>query len=307
MNPQRLARGGVAARPMNLENSQERISCEGDGSWVEQFLSSMPERYRQVFGREAIRLHARIARARGANMLHLEGLTATAIDEVPGLCVVAISFPGLLAAASAALAFEALDVIQADVYQRRTSLGDEEMLALFFLRPFRREEGACFDIEQLSRLKARMLELIRSQDFTPRVQESSYASHLQRGDAVASFRSVRGTTRSIIELHCRYHAGILAAVTMALAKQGVLIVDARIRSHGSRVHEYFEIEEPSGCHPAYARGPELLQVIVDAANLASAGSACTDQYRRSAMTYCSSGHCSVPSGAGWLLTSGCCA
>lgn len=135
----------------------------------------MPERYRQVFGRESTRLHARIAQSRGDNLLHLESVP-TVIEEESELCVVAVSFPGLIAAASAALAFEALDVIRADVYQRRTSLGEDETPAFFCLD--RRGQAGCepFDSEQLSRLKARMLELVRSQDFATRFQEASYSA-----------------------------------------------------------------------------------------------------------------------------------
>src|SRR5512145_1321139 len=130
LNPMRFTSGGIGGRPTSREALQKRIGSDGDIRWIEQFLTSMPDRYRQVFGRESTRLHARIAQSRGDNLLHLESVP-TEIDEEPELCVVAISFPGLLAATSAALALEQLDVSRADVYQRRTSLGDDEMLALF--------------------------------------------------------------------------------------------------------------------------------------------------------------------------------
>lgn len=308
VNPSSFISRGITGRPASLETSQKWMGSDRDIRWLEQFSTSMPERYRQVFGRESTRLHARIAQSRGDNLLHLESVP-TEIDEEPELCVVAINFPGLLAATSAALALETLDVSRADVYQRRTSLGDDEMLALFCLRQGGRIRREPFDSERLSRLKARMLELLRSQDFAPRFQEASYTNHLQKGDAIASFRIIRGTTRITIELHCRYHTGILAAVTTALAKQGVLIVDARVRSNESRFHVYLEIEEPLGSHPTYVRGAQLLNVVVDAASAVSVGAACTaDNNQGSVVAHCSaSGACSAPLGTPqWSRISECC-
>jgi hypothetical protein len=42
-------------------------------------------------------------------------------------------------------------------------------------------------------------------------------------------------------------------VAAALALEGVQIMDSRIRTHGLRVNDYFDIVEPNGLRPAGAR------------------------------------------------------
>lgn len=259
----------------------------------------MPERYQQMHGHESIRWHARIAQARGTDIVHLDSIPSTS-SGAPELCVVALSSPGLLAAISTALEAQGLDVIRADMYSRRTSAGDDETVALFCLQWIDEESSEAFDERHLSRLKAGVLELMCSPALAPCSQELSRISHVRRGDAVASLRSVRGTSRNTIELHCRCRPGILAAVSMALLKQGVLVVNASARSNGFRVHEYFEIEEPSMTTSTYhSRLTQLLTAVVDAASATIVGSACTlDSSLRRAPGHGSTAlHCSVSSTA----------
>lgn len=235
----------------------------------------MPERYKQLYGHESVSSHARIAQARGPDTVHLDFMPSTSSNE-PELCVVALSSPGLLAAISTALVSQGIDVIRADVYARRTSSGDHETLALFGLHWIGEESSEVFDERHLSRLKARVLELMCSRALALRPQELSQTNHLQRGDAVASLRRVRGTRRNTVELHCKCRPGVLAAVTTALSKQGVLIVNARARSNGFHVHEYFEIEELSTDPPTHSsRLTQLLTAVVDAATTTIVGGACT--------------------------------
>lgn len=273
MNLARIHPGGIVTTRMEFDRSRQGLGERDDDEWFDRFQASMPESYKLLHEQHAIRLHARIAQARGADTVHLEWM-ADASSNAPSLCVVALSSPGLLAAISTALALRGLDVVRADMYVRRTESGDDETLALFCLRWTEENSTGSVDALQPPRLEASVIELLRSQALASRSQEPSYTNHLQRGDAVACFRKVRGTSRHIIELHCKHRPAILAAVTTALSKQGILIVGARARSSGSRVHGYFEIEEPVPSPATYPRWPQLLATLVDAASGKGEGSTC---------------------------------
>lgn len=220
-------------------------------SLVDEFLASMPERYRQEFGWQTARQHARIARERGDFPIHADLFSRT-IALGPGICVVAPDAPGLLSVISTGLMLEGFDVTRADAYTRRTVTGNYEAVDLFWVR--RSSERAFLLGEaDVAGLRSTLMELMSHDNVRGRLQTALSGVTPGASETSVRFRSIRGAPYMTLELESNDRPGLLAVVTAALACEGVQIVDSRIRTHGLRVHDYFDIVEPNGMRPTGAR------------------------------------------------------
>src|SRR5262245_42084465 len=100
--------------------------------WLKNFSASLPGSYRNRYRTDEIRLHASIARGRGAQPARV-GVVPVDGDGL-GICVVAKDAPGLFSNIAAALRLQGFDIVHAEAYTRRLDAGDREVLDLFRLQ-----------------------------------------------------------------------------------------------------------------------------------------------------------------------------
>lgn len=246
---------------ITASNSQDRRiarrqpeSADRDSGslFVEEFLASMPERYRQEFGKVSARQHARIAISRGKHPIYVDAFSGTSATG-PGICVVAPDAPGLLAVISAGLMLEGFDITRVDAYVRRTSAGEFEAVDLFWVRRASTEQAVTASDEELSALRATLRDLLSSGNIRKHLESAPSGTSPGASETRVQFRYVRGSPWMTLELQSNDRPGLLAVVTAALTAEGVKIIDSRIRTHGLRVHDYFDILESDGSKPSGTR------------------------------------------------------
>ena len=223
---------------------------------VEDFVTSMPERYQQEFGGTTARQHARIAAARGRRPIHADIFIGTNVSE-PGFCVVAPDVPGLLAVISAGLMLEGFDITRADAYNRRTSSGYYEAIDLFWVRRTSPDCVAPLGDADIFAVRSTLRDLLSNGDLRQRLRQALPGTSPNVSDTRVRFRDLRGVPWLTLELESDDRPGLLAVVAAALATEGVQIVDSRIRTYGLRVHDYFNVIESDGSR---IRGTRLQRI-----------------------------------------------
>ena len=93
--------------------------------FLAEFVASMPPIYHESHDREAVEAHARVSAERGSRTANVGVYPAE--DGVQSICMVAEDRPGVLACMSAALVSERLDVVDAEVYTRRTAAANSSL------------------------------------------------------------------------------------------------------------------------------------------------------------------------------------
>lgn len=219
---------------------------------VDDFLASMPERYRQEFGRISARQHARTVAERGKQGI-IAGTFSGSNAAGPGVCVVAPDAPGLLALISTAILLEGFDITRADAYTRRTPKDTFEAVDLFWVRRRSMGSPAALNAEELASLKSRLNDLVSNGNARNRLLGTLSGISSGASETRVQFKHVRGSPYVTLELESNDRPGLLALVASALATNGVRILDSRIRTHGLRVHDYFDIVDADGTRPTGIR------------------------------------------------------
>lgn len=252
MKYHRHAGASIAVDNRTFARDSGGVGADSGSATVAAFAASMPERYRQEFGVGAIRRHAQISMARGRRPVHADRfLGADAMG--PGLCVVANDTRGLLALISAALMLEGLDITRADAYTRRASNDEFEAVDLFWVRSSATRMASGLEETEIVAVRATLRELLRRGEARKRVPTQLAASAMGNSETNLRFRCLRGARSLTLELESDDRPGLLAVVSAALAAEGVQILDSRIRTHGQRVHDYFDIVESDGTRPSGVR------------------------------------------------------
>lgn len=259
----RIVRESVVSPSGSVEPSPVRPTWTSSEFLVEDFMASMPKRYRKEFGRALARQHAHIAATRGSRQIYADLFSGGNLDG-PGLCVVAPDSPGLLAVICTGLMLEDFDITRADAYTRRTTNGDYEAVDLFWVRRSPFERPAQLSERDLSAVQTTLSELLRKGQ-----PHSSAHPTLLGVSPGASETSVRFCENYdvpwlTLELESNDRPGLLAVVTHALAAEGVQIVESRIRTHGLRVHDSFDIIECDGTCPTGTRLQRLQLAVFTA-------------------------------------------
>jgi [protein-PII] uridylyltransferase len=218
---------------------------------VEEFFSSMPERYRQEFDRTTTRQHARVATARNRLPIYADLFPGNSANG-PGICVVADDAPGLLAVISTGLMLEGFDIIRADAYTRRTLRGDYEAVDLFWVRRSPPKSDTPLTEEDSLAIRNTLLELVGSGTARKHLELALKGISPGESETRVRFRDIRGVPWLTLELEANDRPGLLAAVTAALASEGIQIIDSRVRTYGLRVHDYFDILGADGSRPTGA-------------------------------------------------------
>jgi [protein-PII] uridylyltransferase len=208
---------------------------------IAEFLDSMPRRYARLYDERVIARHAAVARERGDSLANVGWIGAS--RGRTALCISAVDQPGLLAAISAALVDNGLDVVAAEAYNRRVPGRPREALDLFWVR--RNPPDAHLPVEpaDVARVRAALVNLLA------RGTQSVL-------DRVASARATPASVQTVVrfvedgegrfvtlEIETSDRSGLLLAVCQALFAERVQIIGSRIVTRGRRVHDRFDLVE----------------------------------------------------------------
>lgn len=235
----------------DVEYSSGRFP-HGTRSLVDDFLTSMPERYRQEFDKSSARQHARVVMERNHRPIYADRFQGNGVSG-PGLCVAAVDAPGLLALISTGLLLEGFDIVRADAYTRRNAFGEYEAVDLFWLRRSTEDTPLALSEDDITAIRATLLELIRSGRASTRVDHPAVGLSPGDSETRVRFRDVRGVPWLTLELEANDRPGLLSVVSAALTAEGLQIIESRIRTYGLRVHDYFDVLENNGTRPSGTR------------------------------------------------------
>jgi UTP:GlnB (protein PII) uridylyltransferase len=155
-----------------------------------------------------------------------------------------------------------LDITRADAYTRRAASGTYEAVDLFWVRRSSTVQSTSLSYAEVAALRANLSDLLSSESPRNQPHFATIATSPSAGETQVQFRSARGQPWVTLELEGNDRPGLLAVVTAALAAEGVRIIDSRIRTHGLRVHDYFDILESDGSRPAGTRLPRIQLAVL---------------------------------------------
>jgi [protein-PII] uridylyltransferase len=230
---------------------------------MQQFVSSMPERYSQAFDVLDIQQHAAIARDRGSKVATV-GQFASFRHRGAALCIVAADRPGLLAAISASLTLVGLDVIEAEIFTRRVSANVNEAVDLFWVSrtaPPKHHPLTVLDLQSLDRCLAELLgksELELPPPATSpfcRAPESATRIHF-REDSEGRFTT--------LEVEANDRSGLLLAVSQALFAARVQIIGSRLKMRDGNAIGRFDLVELNEARIVSSRRNEIQLAVLTA-------------------------------------------
>jgi UTP:GlnB (protein PII) uridylyltransferase len=233
---------------------------------IAQLVASMPPAYPQIFERRDIAEHVALIQRRKRARAH-----AAEWRQLPGgtmiVCVIAEDVPGLLSLVSAAFVAHHLDVTSAQIFCRETPDG-KEAVDFFWLKRARPsllpQTIDRSEIESVSRMldelvgeeaQARRLavqELERvapEMPVRPRVFYDTRA--LRRGDV-------------ILNVVTPDRPGLLLAITLSFARQGLEIVASEVRTDQGVASDRFTLRDARGSALSANRLAEIQRQIITA-------------------------------------------
>jgi [protein-PII] uridylyltransferase len=215
-------------------------------TFVAEFATSMPPRYRLLFDPRSIRLHAAVSYRRGGQPARAE-VWRSLPDRSAALCIVADDRPGLLSAIAAALTSHRLDVITALVFSRTLAGGGCEAVDLLWVRRDRAD-----DVDPIDDEEAVSLGEVLSAILAGRISVEEIASRAPAVSAGAEpaigvhFGEVDEDGHAVLVVEAPDRPGMLLTITFELFKQGAQIVRSLVRTVEGRAFNEFELAEFSG-------------------------------------------------------------
>jgi [protein-PII] uridylyltransferase len=234
-------------------------------SFLDGYLTTMPERYVLANAPAAVAAHAELARLHRGELVSVD-LVPSRHPEAAEICVVATDRPGLLAAITAALAASRLEVHGAQIHTRPTPADGVQAVDLFWVRD--RGEGVggvARALPKLARDVRRVLEGEVSATELARNRGGGGARerHSPRVKIQVSVDDRASPRHTVIEVLARDRPGLLFAVSDALYRLGLTIAVAKINTEGSRVADVFYVSEQQGAKVAPgARTAEVHRTLV---------------------------------------------
>ena len=226
--------------------------------FLAEFVASMPPIYHESHDREAVEAHARVSAERGSRTANVGVYPAE--DGVQSICMVAEDRPGVLACMSAALVSERLDVVDAEVYTRRTAAERAEAVDIFWVRLDKTDERplTATDADKLRETLCALLEgRLDARDI-------GGVSPLSRG-AETVVRFVEGADRALtLEVETDDQSGLLLVLSRALFEARVQIAESEVRTLGGRVYDRFLICEFNGTPISPSRRLEIQVAVLSA-------------------------------------------
>src|SRR5512145_634110 len=133
MRSRRSFSASTAHSPRFVFFESQLEASEEEQVRVETFIATMPERYGQEFSGVVVRQHAEVVLDRGRQPIHAGRFLGGGATG-PGVCIVAIDDPSVLAMLSTALTVEGFDIVRGDVFRRKASSIGCETVGLFWVR-----------------------------------------------------------------------------------------------------------------------------------------------------------------------------
>lgn len=228
--------------------------------FLQPFIASMPEAYRERYDAVSMTGHARVAYGRAQRSLAAGTFAERELEPaVVPVCLVAEDRPGLLSSFSAALVLSDLDVVRAEAYTRKLRPnGPAEAVDLFWLRSLE-TNGAPGD-EQLARLRAVAIALLDgSYDVSSlAARHAAGAPSTAAGASIRMLCSQSGWLRAI-EVRAGDRPGLLFCITSALFAMRLQIARCEAKTVRGRVLDRFYVEELDGAPVAPRRVAEIEQ------------------------------------------------
>jgi len=237
------------------ENYQSRES---------QFVESMPRGYRYVFSPRGISDHARLSHERAGAVARVGRFHSRRDLGAAAICVVADDRPGLLAAISAALVSEDLDVVHAEAYTRRVDEGVHEAVDVFWVRDQRSNNVEVVTDQRLAALEVCLSDIIEGRRTLADVRRPQRRTDEKTYETTIRFIEGDDGELTTLEVQTVDRSGLLLALAQALFEQGVQITRSEVRTEGDRVRDRFVILELDGSPIGLARRLDI-QVAVLAA------------------------------------------
>ncbi len=227
---------------------------------LDEYLETMPERYLLSNTPQEIAAHAQLAmQPREAPVA--AALLASSLGDVmelcvvtegrssTGLCVVAGDRPGLLAAISAAIAANRLEIQAAQVNSRPLPDGGFQAVDLFWVHGDASDR--CTLEEQLKKLERDLNAVIAGQVAPRELLKRPSRSRWSVKPVPPVFTQIvfdhRGSTRhTIIEVVTQDRPALLFTLAQALHSLGITIGIAKISTEGTRVIDVFYVTEADG-------------------------------------------------------------
>jgi UTP:GlnB (protein PII) uridylyltransferase len=169
-----------------------------------------------------------------------------------------------LALVSTAILVEGFDISRADAYTRQTPKGTYEAVDLFWVRRPATDRITQLSPDELSKLRGALNDMSSSGSVSTRLQQALPGVSPGTSETRVQFKQSRGTRWTTLELQSNDRPGLLAVVSSALALEGVQILDSRIRTHGLRVHDYFDVVDADGSRLTGTRLHRLQLAVIAA-------------------------------------------
>ncbi|HKU42622.1 MAG TPA: HD domain-containing protein, partial [Polyangiales bacterium] len=272
-----------------LEHDQlQRLREEAAQHWdaglpaefLHEFCDSMPERYLLTSTSAEIAAHAKVALqvrgeavtaalvpSRHPDVAELCVVTEGRPAAEPGLCVVAGDRPGLLAAITAALAANRLDIYAAQIHSRKLADGALQAIDLFWVRD--RVEGVGVVESVLPKLRRDLRSVI-----TGEVQPHELLSKRKpprwsvrpspKVSTEVSIDNDAAPQHTVIEVLTKDQAGVLFAIAQAMHDLGLTIAVAKVNTEGERAADVFYVTEADGSKLAAERSAAVRQALLSA-------------------------------------------
>jgi [protein-PII] uridylyltransferase len=260
----RLEGVAAVAEPRRFRLQEQLSALDAptlDQGFVEEFFDTMPARYQRASTPAEIMAHARAARDVRDEAV-LAALVPSRHHEVAELCIVsgrcgdqtgvavlADDRPGLLAAITAAIAANHLEVLAAEIHTRRLADGSSQAVDLFWVRdPI---EGAARVTSGLPRLEQDLKRVLAGQIAPRELLQSRRASRWSDRPSPAVRTQIRldhgaSADHTVIEVFTKDQPGVLFTLASALHELAITIALAKISTEGARVTDAFYVTEADG-------------------------------------------------------------
>jgi [protein-PII] uridylyltransferase len=279
-----LLSDGPIAHPSRLlrvrEQVKERCAAGVDRELLHEYLETMPERYLLSNTPAEIAAHAGVALgvrgtgvgaalvpSRHPDVAELCVVTETRASDA-GLYVVAGDRPGLLAAISAAIASNRLDIHAAQIHSRTLADGGVQVVDLFWIRD---PVAGALGVEEILPKLERDLRDVIAGSVTPddllKRRTVSRWSERPSPQVMTEIDIDRDGSpeHSVIEVTTKDRPGLLFTLAQTLHLLGLTIALAKINTEGSRVADVFYVTETDGQKIASPMRSELVREALFAA------------------------------------------
>jgi [protein-PII] uridylyltransferase len=260
-----LASGEGRADEIRREARAAFEGTEGQAT-LDAFVASMPDRYVLANSVDVIRAHARIARDRGRQSVHVAA-RAGASEGIAELIVVADDRPGLLADLAAVLAGSRLDVTTAQIHTRKRAGAADEAFDVFHVRRTGTAEGAPIDDTVIARIREDLEDLVAG-----KIDAAEILARRAAPPAWARRKSPAVKTEvlvdngvsprfTVVDVFTRDRVGLLYAIARTLHAQGLSIALSKITTEGERAADVFYVTDAKG---QKLRDPARVAALSDA-------------------------------------------